>query len=454
MPNNELAFEDISDFGANDDDFFSLPFDVDAEPTGRYSRARPLLNTEVDRSFGYPEELPNPEPTLDPLDIDKNECRMEIGEPIHVHSDLLWTRELFFGRAIRIHRDLVEEAIEAFPEQELAIKRWWKVYQQMRPRPGFAPGSFDTANKHTLLDDALKFDLFYQSGLSSMSLQLGNQLFRVISNSGEDVPPSLLRSRNRFSSFGQDVDMSIISEGGTSSFAGHWSEGHKGEIHAISAVIVGDKLVAAGPLLVDSQLDMAADGTSFQVTQVRLNGSKSIDHTLVNLMEPLRRRNTLIETEEFALEPGATLHARFLEAAAFYGDGNRSFVQVGIVISDTRVSFIKPSRNLFFRQKVDLPGVSLVAFKQELNSIEAEATRRAEQKLKAACRNFLGGRPEEVLGAEDQAIVDALYELMRQEFVTNGLQHGWDQLSRRGIEVHSALWQIEEKWGITLNERL
>jgi hypothetical protein len=453
MPNNELSFEDDLDFGAGEEDFFSAILDADEQPTLRSSHARTRFSSEVDQSIGYPEELPAQEPASDPLDIDKESCRVEIRDAAQLHSNLLWERELYFGRAIRIHRDLVEEAIEAFPEHDLAIKRWWKVFQQSRSKCGFAPGSFASANKHSLLDDALKFNLFYESGLSSMSFQLGNRLFQVVSNHGEDNPPSLHCSRRRFSSMGQDVEMYISGSGSGSPFRASWAENHKGEIHAISAIISGNEMVAVGPLRVDAEVNSTKTKSAFQVAKVTLTGSKTTDHTLVGLMDPARR-NGLVKTEEFTIEAGSPLYARFLEAAAFYGEGNRSIVQLGIVISDKYVSFIEPTHNLFSRQKLEMPCVSLVDFTRELNLIEAEGISRVERKLNAACRNFLGERPEEVLGVEDQAIVDALYELMRFEFVTNGVQQGWDQLSRRGIGVHNALWQIEEKWGITLNERL
>jgi hypothetical protein len=452
MPNNEAAFDDPFSF-VNDDeeDSFSTPFNDNAQAPFRPSPARRSLSSEIKQSFSYPEETVDPEPAPDPLDIHENECRVQISEPVHLLSNQLWSQELFFGRAIRIHRDLVEEAIEAFPQHETAIKRWWKVYQQVRTKPSFAAGSFDRANKHSLLDDALKFDLFYQSGLSSMSLQIGNRLFQLVTNNGEDVPPSLSSGRRKFSTVHAAAEINIGERGG-SPFSDSWSEHHTGEIYAISAIISGSEIVAAGPLNVEAKLARIDQGGPFQVTQVSLNGFKSSDHAFVNLMDPARRRNTLIETEDFAFETGSTMHARFAEAAAFYGEGNRSIIQIGIVISDTYVSFIKPSHNFFSRQKIEMHDVSFADFEQQVNLIEAEGTRRAEQRLVAACRNFLGERPGEALGVEEQTIVDALYELMRSEFVTNGVQSGWDQLSRRGISVYTALSRIEDKWGITLIE--
>jgi hypothetical protein len=452
MPSNEATFGDTFDFYAGpDDDFLAGPFGADAEPPVRPAVATPRFKNDIDQSFGYPEETVDPEPAPDPLDIDENECRVQVAEPVHLLSNQLWTQELFFGRAIRIHRDLVEEAIEAFPQHDMAVKRWWKVYQKIRGKPSFDTGSFAGANKHSLLEDALKFDRFYSGELSSMTLQLGNRIFQLITNSGEDVPPRLSASRRKFSTVHAAAEIDI-GERGVSPFSGSWSEHHTGEIYAISAIIAGGEIVAAGPLNIEAKLAMIYQGGSFQVTKIDLNGAESKDHTFVNLMDPARRRNTLIETEALAFEIGSTMHARFAEAAAFYGEGNRSIIQSGIVISDTYVSFIKPSHNFFSRQKIEMHDVSFAAFEQQVNLIEAEGTRRAEQKLVAACRNFLGERPGEALGVEEQAILDALYELMRPEYVTNGVQSGWDQLSRRGMNVYTALSRIEDKWGITLME--
>jgi hypothetical protein len=146
------------------------------------------------------------------------------------------------------------------------------------------------------------------------------------------------------------------------------------------------------------------------------------------------------------------MHARLTEAAAFYGEGNRSIIHVGVVFSDSYVTFIKPSPSFLTKLKFEMPDVPWIVFEQQLKTIETEATRRVEQKLLAACYNFLGERQGEPLGHEEQAIVDTLFELMKPRHVTHGLQDGWDQLCRRGIKTYAALLAIEESWGVTLLE--
>ncbi len=404
----------------------------------------------------------------DALELTDKEFYVSVSGSQTPRSDALWVCEAFFGRVVRTCRDLVVKAIGNYPEHEHALKRWWKVYQQVK---GVEYTHLDqvAGDIQSLLLDALKFDAFRRSLVTTMTMQFGNKFFRVRCRSEEDVPLRLPSRRSKLSSLIEGAQMHLSSRDSASYVE---APGHSGHTLVTIAIVASGNVLCLGPAGKDAHLQRTVGTSEFQISQVNLEEKKLYTYTrfdeelLVDdgrssrmndqhcraVVEASLHDSRPIPFETVLIGKNSDVYSRIAEAAAFYSEGSRSIVKVGIVISRACVTFIDQNNYHVRDATFDLGDVSLEEFEGQLQKLVAEASKRFDDRLLAYAYHFLGERPGDTMDEERQAIVEALFGLIKGQEGGENIQQGWDLLRRRPITPWTALSAIENQWGIKLKE--
>ncbi len=332
----------------------------------------------------------------------------------------LWEADLFFGEIAPISRQIVLQAMKQHPAHCHKLKLWWAGYQKIKKRNAIERREEQKAaeppatNKAVaaVIEDALKFDAYWNSQVRTLAFCHGGQIFAFSKPLPDDQatphPYSLVHSSHYV-----------------------YDKGLR-NVHVATALIYAGKLVALGPYSRGKSL-VLVDQSDPPLKVTKVHSTPGADHFSILPLLSDNAPHRGIETEAGR---NSILFKRFQEAAEFVAKDSRNMFKILIVLSDTGATYAVDDPD----QEFPIPTVSLGQLRDDILSLTETAKLNLEKRLRAECYKALGV-PEKQAETGSSERAETLFKLIRERYFVN-YQLEWMDLQRFGIDTRYALEEV------------